>query len=310
MPYKSEKAIKTARTWFRADKYVPMASCGPLRWLEQIHKRVHIDRAFERGDKTYLDDVIPRLIADPLAPHLVESEHWSSLDKQDSPPVVRSLDLHDVERIQKIVEQGAQRLVSTPKANLTQLQLRPAATGSTPPAIEGYLVVRLDSTNAEIIKGVSAWLKERRRLTPEVVLEEWADAYDFQAEVSELVAASPEAKNLAGASDVKLQLAATQRKAATSIRNIRPRSTDLMLGLQSHFDWWHEKQIVAYYDLTAWSKWSGLKLSDTEKWTLLFDPDGSDKEPDVKKTKTLAREVFCTENLSQLFYLGIGKSAK
>lgn len=293
-------AFAEAEEWYNSAKYLQTAYFSPLEWAEQIKKRLDIQEAFTRSDDVFLNTAMPALVNRPLSPYFQHRDHLVDISVDESGAIVRDLDHSDLAALNAQVEKYKDTLVGIPAATVTELRLRAAAMGISPPPSHAHLVIRLDANNNEIVAAVRAWLTGRRALSPPEVLSNWKEDLVLRADEIER-AAGHLTDNQQKEATVLVQLADTYRQAAESIQN-GSWGVDLQHGLQGHMEDWHRKKILQYFDLTAWSRWSNKNLTDESISTLLGD---GNRSVDLRSIKKIFVEIFSTERLMQLLYLSL-----
>lgn len=206
--------------WFDLKKYLAAARFTPEQWAQQIARRLAVQTALTKQDRSTTDRLMEGITDAPLAP-------WPSAQKNGSRLVshlpyttgtVYPLTFHDVQ-----VLRAAQHETQASDASACDEALRERMLWGLDRF--PHLVVDLDARDEQIKSDFARWLQAYRT-----------------------AAMRPQAKTLA----------------------------------RANLDRWHQDKLLPYFDLTAWSEWSGTPLTQARIVALLF-PTDTDATPDNLK---------------------------
>lgn len=283
--------LKTKDTgWFDVVRYEATKTFAALEWFEQISKRVRISEVLRLGNNAELDRMLPELMTDPLKPSLVGRDFLQEIQKAHGDKAVSPLTFDDVVFLRSVLEEGFASSAEPGEA-IEDVLLRHGWLGEAFLHNQEFIRVSLAATNAEILKSVKGWLKDRRKKSANTAVLAWAKRVQAdgkahisksQSEYSEInqeLAAHGVPPDPRADEEMQVHLARHERLLQERVDQIRSLLGGASLAqdpLSSAFAAWNRSCVLAYFDLNVWSKWTGVKLDDNAKVELLYPEDTKD----------------------------------
>lgn len=273
-------ASQRAQEWFDLSLYERASEFELTKWVEQIAKRAAIKSAINANDKILLDALVPDLIGEPFADYDFKyiNTTQSIKDLDYTTGAVIPLGFSDLKRLQLLrLELSLDELDAGDELKLQNI---------------------FDA-------GDELTLQSFLDVIDELKLQKGHDAIDEWSSQNEALQA------LRHFGHLKVDLNARDADILANFQHwlTTYRATVEVDGLKMFYrrDFaaetadWRKSKILPYFDLTAWAKWSGVKLTDSDKVDLLFPHYTSFSTRDkLRSIQRKAAEILTMSNAMAL----------